>query len=420
MPFQLKHLTLLLLICIATQAAAQKQLLYSNSEYEPTIKTVQLYPKGNSVQAVLDPPVTQLNGRKPLVLEFDDLKEDAEYYFVKLIHCNADWEPSSLRPTMYLNAFNRFEIEDFEFSSEAKVNYVHYRFTIPSVKYSGNYLAVVYRDRDEDDIVLSRQFMVYYNKVAVGGNIQRSASVGERLRNQRVEVTLNYNGLKSINPNEDFKVVVRQNQRADKLKRLKATFINESDQLLRFQNLGTENDFKGGNEFRFFDISTINFSGRNVDKIGFKDNEPYAELRTDQERSAAYLQTLDINGSFFSNDNEGRASDLTGEYVQVKFNLDFAEINDPIYVLGAFNGWQKNDASQMKYDLLEKKYTNTIQLKQGWYDYQYITESCKPWEIEKSFFETENQYEIFVYYTAIGTRGDQLVGYQRINYNARR
>ena len=99
---------------------------------------------------------------------------------------------------------------------------------------------MVYRNRDTDDIILSRQFMVYDNEVAVEGNIQRSASVNERLRNQRVEVTVNYNGLRSINPNEDFNVIVRQNQRADRLKNLKATFINESDKLLRFQNLGEE------------------------------------------------------------------------------------------------------------------------------------------------------------------------------------
>ena len=269
MPFPIKSLLLFCLIIISIQLKAQKKLVFENETYEPTIKTVQLYPDGRSVQAVLDPPVVQLNSRRPLVLEFDDLREDADYYFVRLIHCDANWTPSKLRPTMYLKAYNRFEIEDFEFSSESKIQYVHYRFIIPQVTYSGNYLLVVYRNRDTDDIILSRQFMVYDNEVAVEGNIQRSASVNERLRNQRVEVTVNYNGLRSINPNEDFNVIVRQNQRADRLKNLKATFINESDKLLRFQNLGEENDFRGGNEFRSFNMSTINFTGRNIEKTGF-------------------------------------------------------------------------------------------------------------------------------------------------------
>ena len=420
MSFHLKYLILITLICLGKNLYAQTVLQYQNRTYEPTIKTVQLYPDGNSVQSVLDPPVVQMGSRRPLVLEFDDLKEDADYYFVRLIHCDADWTPSRLRPTMYLNSFNQFEIEDFEFSSESKVNYVHYRFTLPNVTYPGNYLAVVYRDRNEEDIILSRQFMVYDNLVGVGGNVQRSTSVSKRLSNQRIEVTVNYDGLRSINPNEDFQVVVRQNQRPDQLKTLKTTFINEADQLLRFQNMGDENDFPGGNEFRAFDISTINFSGRNINDIGFRNNTAFAKVRTDLEANPVYFQTLDINGNFFTNDSEGVISDINGEYVQVQFRLDYQEINDPIYVVGSFNNWEKNESSQMKYDILEKKYTNTILLKQGWYNYAYLVGSGTPSEIEKSFFETENEYEIFVYYTAMGARGDKLVGYQKIRYNARR
>ncbi len=399
---------------------AQKKLVYENETYESTIKTVQLYPNGNSVQSVLDPPVIQMNSRRPLVLEFDDLREDADYFFVKLIHCNANWEQSKLKPTMYLKSFNRYEIEDFEFSSEAKINYVHYRFTVPQVTHSGNYLLVVYRDRDEDDIILSRQFMIYENQVGVGGTIQRSTSVSDRLRNQRIEVNVNYNGIRSINPNQDFTVISRQNQRPDRIKQLKTTFINESDQLLRYQNLGSENDYAGGNEFRSFDISTINFSGRNIEEVGFTDNLPFARVRLDREANPVYFQSLDINGNFFNNDSEGRSSDITSEYVDVHLTLDYPELNDPIYVLGAFNGWKKNADSQMKYDLIEKKYTNTIKLKQGWYDYTYALGIENTSLIDKSFFETENQYEVFVYFRAMGARGDKLVGYQRVNYNSRR
>ena len=89
-------------------------------------------------------------------------------------------------------------------------------------------------------------------------------------------------------------------------------------------------------------MSTINFTGRNIEKTGFKGNTPFAEIRTDREARTVYLQTLDINGGFFTNDAEGRNSDLNGEYVDIKFTLDYPEINDPIYVLGAFNGWTKD------------------------------------------------------------------------------
>lgn len=68
----------------------RKELVYENAVYENTVKTVQLYPQGNSVQNRLSPAVTKLNETRNLILEFDDLRNDADYYFVRFVHCNAD------------------------------------------------------------------------------------------------------------------------------------------------------------------------------------------------------------------------------------------------------------------------------------------------------------------------------------------
>lgn len=419
-----KHLftyTLLLALLSGPGLVGQKKLVYEDHTYEPTIKTVQLYPEGNTIQAILEPAVKEINDGKRLVLEFDDLRDDADYYFVYFLHCNANWEPSDLRPSMYLKAYNEFEIEDFEFSSESKVNYVHYTFQLPSFEETGNYLAVVYRDRNKEDIILSKRFSIYDNLVGVGGTIGISSDVGKRLNNQRVEVTLNYGDLNSMDPAKDFTIVVRQNQRPDQTKvGLKYTFIDESSKMIRYQNLGDENDFPGGNEFRAFDIRVINFTGRNVAKTNFLDNRPYAELFIDKSRDPAFFQALDINGGFYIRDLENRSGRLTSEYVKVKFRLEHPETNTPIYVVGAFNQWQKNGSSQMKFDVESGEYFTTQLLKQGWYNYMYVMDSQEPDRLEKSFFETENLYEIFVFFRPMGARGDQLVGYQKINYNSRR
>lgn len=417
--------SLFALILFLTQVVAfgqQKQLLYQDLTYEPTIKTVQLYPYDPSIEATLSPPVIDIDEGKKLLLEFDDLREDADYYFVYFVHCNADWTPSDLRAPMYLNGYNEFEIVNFEFSSQAKINYVHYSYEIPKFKETGNYLAVVYRDRKKQDIILSKRFSVYKNQVAVGGNISRSSDITNRLSNQRVEVTLNYAGLNSINPAKDFTIVVRQNQRPDATKTgLGYTFIDENAKLIRYQNLGEENDFYGWNEFRLFDISTVNGAGRNVAQIGFIDNRPRAELIPDRMRDPAYFQTLDVNGQFYIRDLEtGRAGRLTGEYVDVKFTLDYPETNDPIYLLGTFNQWIRDERSQLQYDPVNRNYYSNQLLKQGWYNYLYAVQSDKAYSIEQSFFETENMYEILVYFKPMGARGDKLVGYSRIEYNSRR
>lgn len=401
--------------------AQKKSLIYDNHAYEASIRSIQLLPQGNGISDRFAPSVKNIQERTNLVLEFDDLAQDADYYFIRFIHCNADWTPSDLRPGMFVQGFNEFEIEDFEFSAESKVNYVHYTFPLPTFKQTGNYLAVVYRDRKKEDLVLTRRFMIYENKALAGVRVQRSSTVSNRMTHQRIEATINYAAVRAQDPRRDIKVVVRQNQRADKEKPLQATFLDESQGVLKYQNLGEENDFPGGNEFRFFDLSTINASGRNVGNVYFEDNRPIAELMTDKIRREGYFQNLDLNGQFYIRDSEGRNSATTAEYVQTHFTLQMPKSRTGVYILGAFNGWRKNEDSRMAYDEESGSYKHQLLLKQGWYNYMYWSaDPLDEQEIERNFFETENLYEVFVYFRAMGSRGDELIGYGRVNYNNRR
>ena len=401
--------------------AQQKQLLYENKAYEPTIQSVQLLPQGNGITDRFAPSVKNINDRSSLVLEFDDITEDADYYFVYFVHCNADWSPSDLRAGMYLRGYNEFEITDFEFSSESKINYVHYRFQLPNFKTTGNYLAVVYRDRNKKDLVLSRRFMVHGNTALVGARVLRSTDVGNRLTHQRVEATVNYNGVQSNDPRRDFTVVIRQNQRPDQMKVLKPTFLDENSQVLRYQNAGAENDFAAGNEFRFFDLSTTNTTGRSVADVYFVDNRPIARLLLDQRRRDGYFQNLDLNGQFFIRDLEGGDGRISAEYVRTYFSFKVPESRNGIYLIGAFNDWQKDEASRMTFNAETSQYELELLLKQGWYDYMYWSEDpLDELEWERSFFDTENLYEVFVYFRPMGTRGDELIAYQKVNFNSRR
>lgn len=398
----------------------EKELLYRDAAYEASIKTIQLIPSGTTVQSRISPAIQKLDDRPNLVLEFDDLKDDADYYFVRFIHCNADWTPSDIRANMYLNGVNEFEIENFDFSQESKVPYVHYKFTLPAFKLPGNYLAIVYRERRKNDIILSKQFMVYQNRVGVFGDVKLSSSVGKRQSNQRIEATMAYGELNSLDPRRDFKVVIRQNQRSDKTIMLDPTFINENTKEIRYQNLGEVNDFDGGNEFRYFDLSTINFRGRNIRDAGFENNQPFAKLGVDEKRGDGYFQTLDLNGQFYIRDLEGSGNyATTAEYIKTIFSLKTEKTDEEYFVLGAFNLWEKNAKSRMKWNSVEELYQTEYLLKQGWYDYIY-TSNSNPSAFERSFFETENVYEIFVYFKPIGSRGDELVGYSRIDFNRRR
>lgn len=77
----------------------------------------------------------------------------------------------------------------------------------------------------------------------------------------------------------------------------------------------------------------------------------------------------------------------------------------------------------MKYQPDLQGYTGTILLKQGFYNYQYYVDTDNPaiasYYFEGSHFETENQYEIFIYNRPIGMQADLLVGYTNIFHNVR-
>ena len=63
-------------------------------------------------------------------------------------------------------------------------------------------------------------------------------------------------------------------------------------------------------------------------------------------------------------------------------------------------------------------------LKQGFYNYSYVVKTAQglPDEtaLEGSYSQTENRYDVLVYFRPVGGRYDQLVGYTEIDYNKMR
>ena len=74
----------------------------------------------------------------------------------------------------------------------------------------------------------------------------------------------------------------------------------------------------------------------------------------------------------------------------------------------------------MYYNKTLSQYEATLYLKQGYYNYEYVylkdnEKQCDESLIEGSHSETENDYEIYVYYRPMGSNYDQLVGMKRAN-----
>ena len=404
-----------------TTPPSQKKLRLDNFQYEENIKTVRLYPLTANYDEVIQPAIIPL-GSAGLILEFDQLFGDYQNYYARIIHCNSDWTKSRLNDIEFLPQYNEFQISDYQYSFGTRTSYVHYRWLVPPVKVSGNYVVKVYREGNEADLILTRRFMVYDNQVQFDATVDMSRGILERQFNQQVQFAINYPKLASNNPLEDIKVIIRQNKRWDNaLVELKPTSIKSDISRLEYRYFNLENEFPGGNEFRFFDLRSVNTLGQNIASIDRHENRIDVFILKDlPNRKQGYGLVQDINGEFVVGNLESDPPAVTSDYAFVSFFLESEPLADPVYVFGALSDWQYGGQNIMNYNSELGGYQATLLLKQGWYNYMYyVPDNSDPYRFEGSYFETENLYEILVYYRALGTFHDQLVGYANIIHNRR-
>lgn len=357
---------------------------------------------------------------------FDDIAYDPEQYSVKLIHCDANWQKSALRDNDFSVSFNEYNVQEYSYSVNTRIPYIHYSFTVPRVTKSGNYLLKVYRNRNENDVVLTRRFMVYEELFVVGASIVPPTQSEDRRALQQINVAVNYSKVDMTDPTTQVKVIIRQNHRWDNAKLLgKPTFLNQNSKSIRFEPFDGSSTFKAGNEFRFVDLRFIRATGVNVAEVKVEETVIFANALADKPRpGGVYSQYLDLNGQYvvFTNDRPGGDPEVESEYMYTTFYLE-AEPGKDIKMLGALTGWGNSPEAKMTYDQKTGHYSTSLLLKQGWYDYQYgfvTPEGYDTSSIESSFFETENEYEVLVYYRALGSRYDQLAGYVYLQPNRRR
>jgi hypothetical protein len=181
--------------------------------------------------------------------------------------------------------------------------------------------------------------------------------------------------------------------------------------------------FNGGNEFRWVDFRSLNSPGQNTGSLNrtVKPFQLYVQgdlPRTDQ----AYAQYNDFDGNYLIDNQDYAEPKISSNYLEVTFSLNpIKPTADPVYVIGAFNNWERNDENRMKYYPNKGAYEVTILLKQGLYNYQYLVDSrvLPANYFEGSHFETENTYEVLVYNHAFQPNADVLIGYFVIQVNPR-
>ena len=397
-----------------------KKLQYIDKTYEDNIKTAILFHADDIKATPLYPAAIHIVQRIPLMLKFDELYTDeADYYQARIIHCNIDWTPSNLSELQYLNEYNEFSIDEFDFSMATKVPYTHFTFKVPRVKLPGNYLLVIYRENDKSDIIITKRFIVFDQQVKVMGELELSTGVIQRRLNQQIDFIIDYTKVPIPNPFLDVQVVLKQNHRWDNaIYGLKPSQIKEDIFQLEYRFFNFENNFKAANEFRFFDIRSTHFGGQNVEKTTISDTQIDAYLYFDKSRGTEpYSFINDLNGGYIIENSEGNNDFIEPDYINVHFFLDLTEsIKEDIFLGGKFTDWRYEQFNKMKYNNISGIYMCNLLLKQGLYDFIYYMPGYpdNPTLLEGNHFETKNEYEIIVYFKDQRLNTDVIIGYLKL------
>jgi hypothetical protein len=242
---------------------------------------------------------------------------------------------------------------------------------------------------------------------------------------QKIQFSVNAVALNPLNPQQQVKVVVLQNYRWDNaVTNIEPAFIREN--VLEYNG---EEDclFPAGKEYRWADLRSFRYESEHVARTdrSVQPNEIYLfpDISLAKQR---YLYMKDLNGWYDISATESINPWWQSDYANVHFTYT-PENRQPLegkelYLMGELTGNNTNGEGLMQYNAQKGLYEKTLLLKQGYYSYLYATKEMHSQAAkaevaftEGNYWETENDYSIFVYYRSLSGRHDELVAFTIIN-----
>ena len=209
------YLTLALAVLGCMALAAQDADDTRTRVFDSNVKSVKLSVGGNKYV----PAIYVMGSDRKIEVNFDYLDYDRHYLRYSVVHCDADWQPSQLQETEYVDGFNYADITDYAQSEATFVHYFNYDFSLPNddmkLTKSGNYLLKVWEQDDPEKVLFQTRFCVSENLVNVGASVSSRTDIDYNEKHQElaIEVANRNNVIKD--PYGELTVVVMQNSRED-------------------------------------------------------------------------------------------------------------------------------------------------------------------------------------------------------------
>jgi hypothetical protein len=185
--------------------------------------------------------------------------------------------------------------------------------------------------------------------------------------------------------------------------------------------------FPAGREWRWIDLRSLRLMSDRMYRMfdTLKRTEVY--VKPDAERKGQiYVYYRDLNGIYTVENSDGNNPYWQSDYGYVHFtfvppNSD-AYAGKDLYLFGELTNYTTDENSRMVFNTDKGVYEGTLFLKQGYYNYSYVSidkrEGSGRFSLantEGNYNNTENNYTVLVYYRAFGARADELVGYAQLN-----
>ncbi len=402
--------------------------------YQPNIRSVKLYKAGD----IYSYPVMTLNSGEQLELHFDDMDADVKYYYYSFQLCNADWTPANLQTFDYIRGFQSNRISNYRSSSIVETRYTHYQVMLPERNSAptrgGNYLLKVFLNDDTSKLAFTKRLLIVNNKASVGARVTQPFNSNFFQTHQRVQVTVSTQSgqINAFSP-QDLKVVVVQNNIwagssvIDRPTIFRGNYYEYSDE--------EYTTFPAGKEWRWIDLRSLRLLSERMTKIVDSDTSKQIDVYVTpdgERRQQLYIYYRDLNGIYIMENRDNPNPFWQSDYAWVHFTYvppaNRAYEGRSVYVFGELTNYEQNDGSRMVFNEEKGVYEKALYLKQGYYNYSYVTLTDKKQagfqpsldNTEGNYWGTENGYMVMVYFRPFGARADELVGFAQVNSSFQR